>query len=202
MKVLVTGFEPFGGEMINPAQKAVESLPNTIDGATIIKLIIPTVRYKATELIEKAIQVEKPDIVISIGQAGGRFAITPELVAINFDDFAIADNAGNQPHNEPIQADGAPAYFATLPLQAIVTALRQQNIPAERSTTAGTFVCNHVFYGVSYFLAKNYPHIKNGFIHIPYTTSQVLNKRNTPYMSLDDITRGLEIAIQTCIAAK
>lgn len=198
MKILVTGFDPFGGEPINPAQEAVKKLPNEINGAEIVKIIIPTVREKSLQAIEEAIQLHNPDMIISIGQAGGRFNITPERVAINVDDFVIKDNDGNQPTDKFIREDGEIAYFTSLPVKAMVKHMNENGVPASLSYTAGTFVCNHVMYGVLYMIDKKYPNIKGGFIHIPFTTSQVLDKRNMPYMSLDEITRGLELSIEAC----
>ncbi|MEG2786619.1 MAG: pyroglutamyl-peptidase I [Romboutsia sp.] len=202
MKILITGFDPFGGESINPAEEAVKRLKDEINGAKIIKLTIPTVREKSLKAIEQAIQTHNPDIVISIGQAGGRFDITPERIAINIDDFRITDNEGNQPTDEPVRVDGEIAYVTSLPVKAMVEHMKENGIPASVSYTAGTFVCNHVMYGVLYMIDKKYPNIKGGFIHIPYTTSQVLDKRNMPYMSLDEIVKGLELAIEACTMYK
>ncbi len=199
MKVLITGFDAFGGEPVNPAEEAVKMINDTIAGAEVVKIIIPTVRTKSVEAIEKAIEQHKPDIVISVGQAGGRYDITPERVAINLDDFRITDNEGNQPIDTVIQEDGQAAYFSNLPVKAIVKHLNEHQIPATLSNTAGTFVCNHVMYGILYLIDKKYPNIKGGFIHIPYMTSQVMNKKNTPFMSLNDIVKGLELAIEACI---
>lgn len=198
MKILLTGFDPFGGEKLNPAEEAVKRVASEINGAEIIKLIIPTVRYKSLEKIEAAIEEHQPDFVVNIGQAGGRYAITPERVAINMDDFRIPDNEGNQPVDEPVKEDGVPAYFSTLPVKAIVSELNKAGIPGTLSNTAGTFVCNHVFYGVRYLLEQKYPNIKGGFIHIPYATSQVIDKKDTPYMALDEIVKGIEIALDAC----
>lgn len=202
MKILITGFDPFGGESINPAEEAVKRLKDEINGAKIIKLTIPTVREKSLKAIEEAIQSHNPDIVISIGQAGGRFDITPERIAINIDDFRITDNEGNQPTDEPVRTDGEIAYVTSLPVKAMVEHMKENGVPASVSYTAGTFVCNHVMYGVLYMIDKRYPNIKGGFIHIPYTTSQVLDKRNMPYMSLDEIVKGLELAIEACTMYK
>lgn len=202
MKILVTGFDPFGGESINPAEEAVKRIKEEINGAKIIKLTIPTVREKSLKAIENAIQIHKPDIVISIGQAGGRFDITPERIAINIDDFRIKDNDGNQPTDEPVRKDGEIAYVTSLPVKAMVEHMKKNEVPASVSYTAGTFVCNHVMYGVLYMIDKKYPNIKGGFIHIPYTTSQVIDKRNIPYMSLDEIVKGLELAIEACTIYK
>lgn len=198
MKILLTGFDPFGGEKINPAQEAVNKVSNNINGAEVIKLIIPTVYEKSLAAIDEAIKKHNPDIVISIGQAGGRFDITPERVAININDFRIKDNEGNQPVDEPIREDGKAAYFSNLPVKGIVKHLNENGIPSTLSNTAGTFVCNHVMYGVLYMIDKKYPHMKSGFIHIPYETSQVINKKNTPFMSLDQIVKGIELSIEAC----
>lgn len=202
MKILVTGFDPFGGESINPSEEAVKRIKEEINGAKIIKLTIPTVREKSLKAIEYAIEIHKPDIVISIGQAGGRFDITPERIAINIDDFRIKDNDGNQPTDEPVRKDGEIAYITSLPVKAMVEHMKKNEVPASVSYTAGTFVCNHVMYGVLYMIDKKYPNIKGGFIHIPYVTSQVIDKRNMPYMSLDEIVKGLELAIEACTIYK
>ncbi len=199
MKILLTGFDPFGCEKINPAHEAVLKVSDEICGAKIIKIIIPTVQTKSLETIENSIIQHRPDICISVGQAGGRFGITPERVAINLDDFRIVDNEGNQPIDEVIFEDGANAYFSTLPIKAIVEHLNKNNIPANVSNSAGTFVCNHVMYGVLYLIDKKYPNMKGGFVHIPYMTSQAINKISTPYMSLEEIVKGLELTIEACI---
>lgn len=199
MKVLLTGFDAFGGEPVNPAEEAVKMVSENIKGAEVIKLIIPTVQTKSVQAIEKAIEEHKPDIVISVGQAGGRFDITPERVAINLDDYRIKDNEGNQPIDAVIQEDGQHAYFTNLPVKAMVKHMNDNQIPATVSYTAGTFVCNHVMYGILYMIDKKYPNIKGGFIHIPYMTSQVMDKKNMPFMSLNEIVRGLELAIEACV---
>ncbi|MGL5354824.1 MAG: pyroglutamyl-peptidase I [Clostridium sp.] len=199
MKVLITGFDPFGGENINPALEAVKLLPNTIEGAEIIKLEIPTVFRKALEKIEEAIIENKPSIVIAVGQAGGRFGVTPERVAINLDDARIKDNEGNQPIDISIFKDGENAYFSPLPIKAMVKEMTDGGIPATVSNTAGTFVCNHVMYGILYLAEKKYPGIKGGFIHVPYIPSQVVSKPTMPSMSLVDISKGLELSIKAAI---
>ncbi|MGM9934116.1 pyroglutamyl-peptidase I [uncultured Clostridium sp.] len=200
MKVLITGFDPFGGESINPALEAVKKLPDTICGAEIIKLEIPTVFRKSLEKIEENIIKHNPDIVISVGQAGGRFGITPERVAINVDDARIPDNESKQPIDVPVFEDGENAYFTTLPIKAMVEEMKKGNIPGSVSNTAGTFVCNHVMYGILYMAAKKYPNIKGGFIHVPYIPSQVLDKPNMPSMSAEDITKGLELCIKAAVS--
>lgn len=195
MKILVTGFDPFGGDKINPAIESVKRLPDTIEGAEIIKLEIPTVFNKSAEVVKEAIKKHNPDYVLDVGQAGGRFGLTPERVAININDGRIPDNEGYQPLGEPIQKDGETAYFTQLPIKAEVAAIREVGLPASVSNTAGTYVCNHIFYQVQYMRATEFPEIKAGFIHIPFLPEQVVNRPQTPSMSLDDIVRGLTAAI-------
>ena len=199
MKILVTGFDPFGGESINPAIESVKRLPDNIAGAEIIKLEIPTVRKKSLEKIEKAINEHNPDVILSIGQAGGRFDISIERIGINLDDFRIPDNEGNQIIDEPIFPDGENSYFVKLPVKAMVQNVQKNNIPASVSYTAGTFVCNHVLYGVLYLIEKKYKGKKSGFIHIPFLPQQVVDKRNMPSMELDTIVKGLTAAIEAIV---
>ena len=196
MKLLLTAFDPFGGDAINPALEAVKLVADRIGRFDIVKLEVPTVFRKSIDTVAKAIEEEKPDVVLCIGQAGGRFEITPERVAINVDDARIKDNEGNQPIDTKIFEDGENAYFTTLPIKAMVEAIREANLPAAVSNTAGTFVCNHLMYGVLYTLAKKYPHIKGGFTHVPFIPAQVARRTPVaPYMALEDIKRGLEAAI-------
>ena len=199
MKILVTGFDPFGGGPINPAIESVKKLPDNIAGAKIIKLEIPTVRKKSLEKIEKAINEHNPDVILSIGQAGGRFDISIERVGINLDDFRIPDNEGNQIIDEPIFPDGENSYFVKLPVKAMVQNVQKNNIPASVSYTAGTFVCNHVLYGVLYLIEKKYKGKKSGFIHIPFLPQQVVDKRNMPSMELNTIVKGLTAAIEAIV---
>ena len=199
MKILVTGFDPFGGEPINPAIESVKRLPDNIAGAEIIKLEIPTVRKKSLEKIEKAINEHNPDVILSIGQAGGRFDISIERVGINLDDFRIPDNEGNQIIDEPVFPDGENSYFVKLPVKAMVQNVQKNNIPASVSYTAGTFVCNHVLYGVMYLIEKKYKGKKSGFIHIPFLPQQVVDKKNMPSMELDTIVKGLTAAIEAIV---
>ena len=199
MKVLVTGFDPFGGEKLNPALEAIKSLPSEIQGAEVRWLEVPTVFYKSAKILEEEIRIYQPDIVLCIGQAGGRKGLTPERVAINQDDARIQDNEGNQPIDRPIQLDGPPAYFSSLPIKAMVQAIKEEGLPASVSNTAGTFVCNHLMYQVLYLVEKEFPTIKAGFMHIPYMMEQVIDKPNTPAMDLVDIVRGIEAAIRATI---
>ena len=196
MNVLITGFDPFGGEPINPAWEAVKAMKDEIAGATITKLQIPTVVNKSIAKVHEKMQELRPDIVLSIGQAGGRYDITPERVAINLDDARIKDNEGNQPIDLPIYDDGAPAYFSDLPIKAMVQHIREAGLPASVSNTAGTFVCNHLMYGVLYTLAKEYPGVRGGFMHVPFIPEQVVGRpAPAPSMNLKDIARGIEAAI-------
>lgn len=199
MKILVTGFDPFGGEKINPAIESVKKLPDTILNAQIIKLEIPTVCHKSLAIIDKAIQEYNPDVVLSIGQAGGRTDITVERIGINVDDCRIPDNEGNQYIDEPVYTDGPAAYFVNLPIKAMVAKIQEKQIPASISNTAGTFVCNHVTYGVRHLVETKYPGKRSGFIHIPFLPQQVLDKKNMPSMSLDTIVNGLIAAIEAII---
>jgi len=200
MKILVTAFDPFGGESINPALEAVKLMKDKIDGAEIVKLEIPTVFRKSINKVAEAIVKENPDVVLSIGQAGGRFEVTPERVAINVDDARIPDNEGNQPIDVPIYEDGAPAYFTTLPVKAMVEAIREAGLPSSLSNSAGTFVCNHIMYGVLYQIEKMGKNIRAGFIHVPFIPEQVARRpAPAPCMSMVDIAKALEAAVSAIV---
>lgn len=199
MKVLITGFDPFGGEKINPAWEAVNRIKDNIAGAEVIKVQIPTVFRKSIEKLDKAIEENNPDIIICVGQAGGRFEVTPERVAINMDDARIKDNEGNQPLDVAIYEDGESAYFSTLPIKAIVKEIGDNGLPASVSNTAGTFVCNHIMYGLLYLIDKKYKNARGGFIHVPFIPQQVVDKRNTPSMALEDIVKSLEFAVKASV---
>lgn len=199
MKILITGFDPFGGEPVNPALEAVKLMKDEIAGAKIIKLEIPTVFRKSVEKIHEMMKAEQPDVVLSIGQAGGRFGVTPERVAINVDDARIKDNEGNQPVDTPIFTDGEAAYFSNLPVKAIVEAIKNKGLPSTLSNSAGTFVCNHVMYGVLYYIHKEFPNVRGGFIHVPFITDQVVTKPNVASMALADITEALEAAVEAIV---
>lgn len=196
MKVLITGFDPFGGEAINPAWEAVNALPREIDGIEIIKVQIPTVFKKSAQKLFETIDTVKPNAVICVGQAGGRFDFNVERIAINVDDARIPDNEGKQPIDEKIFEDGENAYFATLPIKAMVEEARKAGVPASVSNTAGTFVCNHIMYSLLYYLSRNNLNIRGGFIHVPYIAQQVIGKKNMPFMEVTTITKGLEASIR------
>lgn len=196
MTILLTAFEPFGGETINPAQEALAVVPSEVAGTRIIKMEVPVVFGKAIETVIQAMEREKPDAVLCVGQAGGRAGITPERVAINIDDARIPDNAGNQPVDTPIFPDGAPAYFSSLPVKDMVRIIQEAGLPATISNTAGTYVCNHLMYGVLYHIDKFFPGMKGGFMHVPFMHEQVMDKLNTPSLSREEIARGIEAALQ------
>ncbi len=197
MKILLTAFGPFDKEPVNPSLEAVKLLPEQLDDIKIVRLIVPTVFGKSIDAVNAAIDKEQPDAVLCIGQAGGQYDLTPERVAINIDDARIPDNEGNQPIDQVIRPDGAPAYFSTLPVKAMVQNIRAAGIPASVSNSAGTFVCNHLMYGVLYTLANHYPHIRGGFMHVPFIPRQVVQLPSpTPCLSLPDIATGIEAAIR------
>ena len=197
MKILLTGFDPFGGESINPSYEAIKKITINNPSIEVIKKEIPTVFKKAIEVLDETIESVKPDVVVCTGQAGGRFDISLERVGINIVDARIPDNDGDQPIDEKIFEDGQEAYFSTIPIKAIVKRMRENGIPASVSNTAGTFVCNYIFYGAMYLIDKKYPTIKGGFVHVPFLPEQVTEKVNTPSMSLENITRAFEVMIET-----
>lgn len=198
MKILVTGFDPFGGETTNPAIESVKRIDENIEGVEVIKLEIPTVFHKSADVLEEKLKEVKPDVILCVGQAGGRYDLTVERVAINQDDARIEDNEGNQPIDVKIREDGKNAYFASIPIKAMFEEIKKENIPASISNSAGTFVCNHIMYQALY-LAEKYGNIKAGFIHVPFLPNQVLDKPNTASMNLDDIVKGLNAAIRAIV---
>ena len=200
MKILVTGFAPFGGERINPSWEAVRRLPDRIGEAELIKREIPTEFDAACAALRAAMDELRPDAVLSVGQYGGANCIRVERVAVNLRDARIADNAGKQPTDEPVVAGGPDAYFATIPTRKIVDALREQNIPAQLSYSAGTFVCNNLLYCALHESAQRYPALRCGFVHVPYLPEQAKDG-NAPSMSLALMTKALEIAAEVIVEA-
>ena len=190
-KLLISGFEPFGGEAINPSWDAVCALPNEIGGYELTKILLPVTFGGAARIaINKAEEIS-PDVILCIGQAGGRGVITPESIGINRRNGRIPDNAGYQPTDEPILADGDAAYFSKLPVLKIAEAINAAGVPSAVSYSAGAYVCNDVLYSL---LARfNDTDVKVGFMHIPYSTEQ--NK--TPSMDLGDIIKAITVAIET-----
>lgn len=195
MKVLLTGFDAFGGEKVNPALEAVNGVSEKIGTIEICKVTLPTIFRKSLETLWEEAVKHKPDVILSIGQAGGRYEISLERVAINVDDARIKDNAGNQPIDVAIFQDGRNAYFSNLPIKAMMKEIREIGIPASISNTAGTFVCNHVMYGVLYWIEKFSIAKRGGFIHIPYLPEQVIGKSNVPSMDKQMVIAGIERAI-------
>ena len=203
MKILITAFDPFGGDKINPALEAVKLMKDNIAGAEIIKLEIPTVFHESIKKVVDTMLRENPDVVLNVGQAGGRFEVTPERVAINVDDARIPDNKKNQPIDQKIYEDGEPAYFATLPVKAMVKAIKEAGIPSSLSNSAGTFVCNHIMYGVLHEISKRKLNIRAGFIHVPFIPEQVVQRgAPLPSMAMDDIKKGLEAAVEAIVLNK
>lgn len=200
MRILVTGFTPFGNETVNPAYEAVKLLPDTIAGAEIVRLEIPTVFGTCDQVVEQAIAAHIPDVVLSVGQAGGRFDISVERIAINIADGRIPDNEGYQPIDLTICKDGENAYFATVPVKAMVEKIRGRGIPANVSYSAGSYVCNYLMYCVLHSAETQHPGLRAGFIHVPYMTSQAIGKpANTPTMSIQTISEALCAAIEAIV---
>ena len=197
--VLITGFEPFGGESVNPSWEVVSGLDNVIiGGCRVVARQLPCVFGESLAVLNGAIDALSPSLVLAVGQAGGRTDITVERVAINVDDARIADNQGQQPVDVPVVADGPAAWFSTLPIKAMVMAMRNAGIPASVSQTAGTFVCNHVMYGLLH-KRRDAPAVKGGFIHIPYLPQQAAQHPGAPSMAAETVRRALEVAIATAL---
>ncbi|NDL62750.1 pyroglutamyl-peptidase I [Acerihabitans arboris] len=198
--VLLTGFEPFGGERVNPSWEVVKQFhERRIDDATVIACRLPCVYGRSVQVLNGLIDRHRPALVLAVGQAGGRAGLSVERVSINIDDARIADNLGQQPIDVPIVADGPAAYFATVPVKAMVQAMRDAGIPAEVSQSAGTYVCNHVMYGLLHCLAQLGYGARGGFIHTPYLPQQAAALPNAPSMAADTIAAGLDIAIRTAL---
>lgn len=201
--ILVTGFQPFGGEKINPAWEAIRVLPDSIVGSKVVKLQIPVVFGVGADVVSTAIDHINPDIVLCVGQAGGRAKITPEFVGINYRDARIPDNDGNQPHAQRIVEDGPDAYFATLPVRAMTEAMNESGIPAALSYTAGTYVCNDVMYSMLHILATKYPNARGAFMHVPFATEQATKQPvNTASLPIEVMVRGLEVALSVAVKHK
>jgi pyroglutamyl-peptidase len=196
MKALVTGFEPFGGDRINPSFEALRRLSQRLCGLDITTAALPVIYGAALPALGEAIAAHRPQIVLSVGLAGGRAELSLERVAINIDDARIPDNGGNQPIDRPVVADGPAAYFAALPIKAAVAALRDAGLPAAVSNSAGTFLCNHVFYGLMHLAATGTGLFRGGFLHVPYLPSQAALVPGAPSMALEQIVEGIEIILE------
>ena len=196
--VLLTGFEPFNNEVVNPAWEAVRALEGWVGAGFRVEVMqLPCVFGEANRVLGDALTRLAPDVVIAVGQAGGRVDMSVERVAINVDDAPIPDNAQRQLVDEAIAEGGPAAYFSTLPIKAMVAALRSDGVPASVSQTAGTFVCNHVFYGLMHATAGSA--VKAGFIHIPYLPQQAAAHPGAASMALAEVVRGLKIAVEVAV---
>lgn len=197
--VLLTGFEPFAGERSNPSWDAVQALDGEhIAFHRVVARCLPVEFGASLDALHKAIRELQPALVLCIGQAGGRAQLSLERVAINVDDARIPDNAGACPIDEPVASDGPAAYFSDLPIKAMLVALREAGIPAEVSQTAGTYVCNHVFYGLMHAL-RNAPGVRGGFIHIPYSTEQATAHPGAPSLPIATVSEALRIALRVAL---
>jgi pyroglutamyl-peptidase len=193
--VLVTGFEPFGGDKANPSWDICTQLPAEIAGMRVETCRVPCEFRRSIEVVAAAIERHQPTLVLCLGLAAGRNRLGVERVAINVDDARIPDNARAQPIDELIAANGPPAYFATLPVKAMTAGIRAAGVPVEVSNSAGTYVCNHLMYGVLHYLAESGQRARAGFIHVPYAERQVLDRRDMPSMSLASMVKGVAAAI-------
>ncbi|MCD8105895.1 MAG: pyroglutamyl-peptidase I [Lachnospiraceae bacterium] len=206
MKILVTGFEPFGDDTINPSWEAVSRLPRCfagINGSDIITRRLPVSFRRGENALLCALEELHPDLVICTGLAGGRKGITIERIGINLRDARIADNDGMQPLDEPICPGGPAAYFSTLPVKNLVQALNEHQIPTSISNTAGTYVCNDILYTLLHWQAEKIPDAWGGFVHLPYTSDQAVCHGDTASgMPLDDMTRALELILQASMCMK
>jgi pyroglutamyl-peptidase len=201
MNILLTGFEAFNGEPVNPALQAVQQLDGLqLNGHRVCAVILPVVFDECIDKLAEAMRDLQPAIVLAVGQAGGRVGIDLERIAINVDDARIPDNAGSQPIDEPVVPGAPAAYFSTLPIKAMLKALRAAGIPAGISQTAGTFVCNHLFYGLQHMLATRYPSTRGGFVHIPYSPEQAARHPCSASMALPVVVQGLRLALETALA--
>ena len=201
-RVLLTGFEPFRGESINPSQQAVQRLATgpTPENVQLVGVSLPVVFDAAIDVLTAAVDEHEPDIVICVGEAGGRVAVTPERFALNLDDAGFPDNAGGRPIDHTIVEAGPVAYRSTLPVTDLVQAMRAAGIPASPSSSAGSYVCNNVFYGLMHLIATTRPQIIGGFVHVPYMHEQVVDRAEArPSLSIATITEAIAIAVTTTV---
>ena len=199
--LLLTGFEPFGGEITNPSWQVAQALHGEVlGGARVVAVQLPCVFGAALAALQAALQQHRPQLVLALGQAGGRCELTPERVAINVDDARIADNSGAQPVDRPVVPGGPAAYFSSLPIKAMVAALRAAGVPASVSQTAGTFVCNHVFYGLMHALQKH-PGVRGGFMHLPLLPEQATRLPGQPSVALATQVAGVRVALATALGS-
>lgn len=202
MKALITGFDAFGGERVNPSLEAMRRLPAQIGAVVLATQRLPAAFGSSLPLLFAAIERENPDIVLCVGEAGSRLELSPERVAINVQDARILDNDGDRPIDVPVVAGGPAAYFSTLPIKAAVQAMRAAGLPAAVSNSAGTFVCNHVFYGLMHYAATRGARFRGGFMHVPFLPEQAANHPRSPSMSVATIVRGIEIFVEVAAATR
>lgn len=196
MTILLTAFEPFGGEAQNASLEAMRLVPDMVGEMRVVKRMLPVAFGTSAALLRQAIEQVRPDAVLCLGQAAGRAEFTPERVAINIDDARIPDNAGDQPMDRPVVDQGPAAYFSTLPVKAMAAAMDAVGVPASVSNTAGTYVCNHVMYSLLHELATVYPGVRGGFMHVPMLAEQAeAYHPPLPGMSADEMARGIRAAI-------
>jgi pyroglutamyl-peptidase len=201
-RVLLTGFDSFGGETLNPSWEAVRRLDGeVVQGRRVVAEQLPTCFGDSLRRLRAALTRIKPELVVCVGQAGGRSRVSLERVAINVDDARIADNAGKQPIDRPIVRGAPAAYFTSLPIKAQLAALQAAGLPAEISQTAGTFVCNHVFYGLLHAL-RDKPQIRGGFVHIPFLPEQAVTHPGAPSLALDTIVASLRLIVDTALTTR
>lgn len=198
--VLLTGFEPFGGETTNPSWRVAQALHGEmIAGAQVVAVQLPCAFGVALALLQRALEQHRPQLVMALGQAAGRCELTPERVAINVDDARMADNIGARPVDTAVVPGGPAAYFSSLPIKAIVAALREAGMPASVSQSAGTFVCNHVFYGLMHALQTR-PGVRGGFMHLPLLPEQAARLPGQPSLALATQIAGVRLALATALA--
>ena len=200
-RLLLTAFEPFGGETINPSLDTARQMERVDFPDAIVQIAeLPVDRFRAVDMAVELIRAARPDIVIMLGEAGGRYRISPERVAINVDDFRIPDNAGNQPTDEPIIKGGPVAYFSTLPIREITDRINAAHIPAAISNSAGAYLCNRLFYSVMHTISAGGLATKAGFIHLPYFHDQAINKYpDIPSLSRESIVEAVRLAIEVSL---
>jgi pyroglutamyl-peptidase len=198
--LLVTGFEPFDGEPINPSAEVAHALAGRhVAGIPVVAAVLPCAFGRAIDVLRDAISAQRPQLVLALGQAGGREGFSIERVAINVDDARIADNAGASPIDTPVVRGGPAAYFSTLPIKAMAAALQRAGWPAAVSQTAGTFVCNHVFYGLMHTLRRR--RVRGGFMHLPLLPQQAA-RRGGPSLSLEDQIAGVALALDVAFTTR
>ncbi|RJX26677.1 MAG: pyroglutamyl-peptidase I [Acholeplasma sp.] len=199
-RILLTGFEPFGGETINPSMEAIKQLNLSSFPSEIFFYQVPVAFYDSSKFVIEKIHELRPDIIIMIGQAGGRKDISVERIAINLDDSQVPDNNGVLPKDDPISIFGESGYFSTLPVKSIVENISKVHIPCHISNSAGTYVCNHLFYSVMHELhERSMNHVKAGFIHVPYIKEQVVHRSHLFSLETHLITQAIDIAIRTTL---